>query len=256
MKSVLALTALGLAPQAFAFDAVLCSAWVQGANDPLSIHAAVIDIGDQEGELTIYGTDGSIREFKNGYFDGYRTEAGELRHHFVFDFESADQGELNLSDDGTSGTFSWKNLNVPVECTAYDYPGRYVKLAAAYDRKYRDAGSDNNDLAYASQAQPALAIDSQARLITGQEIREAMKSCVFMREGAYGEHIDAAAQNSLVKKFTKDLERLAASENSTLKYFRSDELLADADTLGEPECSLMVEVNGVGTLMLNATRMD
>jgi hypothetical protein len=258
-KSALTAAILALSPFATAqAQSFSCTSW----QTHLHIFASVIDVGDQEGKVELISSTGKENRYEAVY-KGYQTQAGESRQYFVFGFEDFNAGRaqdtlsLDLNALGTSGELELANGDKE-EVTCVPYSGKIEKAAMISSQanvRYTQLGNDNNRLGISTAPHPALKIDSKAMVISENALFKTVKECVFVTEGAYGLHITTSQQNKLSKEFLKDLS-LLKSEGQSVRYYRSAELLGDPDTLWAPTCSLIIEIDGKESVMINGIIMD
>lgn len=140
-----------------------------------------------------------------------------------------------------------------VDLGAYASPEDLLtEMAAAYEL----AGQINNyapSLKIAkSDARAVEAYDAVVLLDTQEEMRAALKECVFMTKGAYGEHITAERADELAYRFAPELQSLAESWLMTIG--KQSILAADGDLI-DSGCSLTLGV-GAHLLILDAHSFD
>lgn len=133
---------------------------------------------------------------------------------------------------------------------------RLASLARSFDELYGTSGNDNNSVAFVLKSLPARGLDPKAAVLEPEATSLALAECVFVTEGAYGAHITPEIQGQIVEQFLSAIQSLAKETAETVVFLRSEQLLADSDTLGAPDCSVLVEMGGTRTLALNARVMD
>jgi|GEM_PF-4767124 len=215
------------------------------------IFASVNDEFHKEGEVTVVSArKNDVSE--TALYSEYAAQNGEQRRRF-----SKGTFSLDINAEGTDGALTTADgRKEAVLCKAYT--GKTEKVALALEilnARYQIFGEDNNDLGIQTSEKPALNVDADAVSLQSEELPQAIRDCVLIEEGAYGAHITKNRQSRLMKGFLKDLDTLAR-QVGTLRYYRSAELLGNPDTLSAPECSLIVEINGSTSVMVNATQLD
>ncbi len=80
------------------------------------------------------------------------------------------------------------------------------EFVESYNQRYTSEGVDNNDLA-TREVRDAASYPN-AREVSGKELVAALNDCVFIQEGAYGQHMDKITQEKLALDFVQDLEAL------------------------------------------------
>ena len=76
-------------------------------------------------------------------------------------------------------------------------------------------------------------------LSSHKERVEAAKTCAFMREGAYGEHVGEATQRALAEQLVTRLEGVSSSDGSSLQFFKLEGFRHHGDII-YPNCGLAI----------------
>lgn len=140
-----------------------------------------------------------------------------------------------------------------IDIGGYDSPEDMLTTMAV---DYELAGKDNNYaaslLVKKSDERVAGKLDEIVALESANEVRAALKDCVFMTKGAYGEHISADTQDYLAERYTFELMDLATTH--MLSLGKQSFLAADGDIINSP-CSLTIG-RGDDLLILDAHSFD
>lgn len=110
---------------------------------------------------------------------------------------------------------------------------------------YAMRGEDNNYVAtfevqpgWHTSAQPTLV---RKELFSASELEGALAECVFMRSGAYGEHIEAATQSELAANLAKGLLDV---RTPTMKFFHETGISSFVGNVFEAPCTFAVVDGG------------
>jgi hypothetical protein len=234
----------------------------QKNGESVSVFAAVVDVGDEEGEMWI--ATGNKLEYVSTYYNGFTDDNGNSGADFIAIGENVHsqsdgkQSGLTLDATGTKGLFdnvvngSTSNL----ECTPSVFPARYLARAAVAAWKYEVKGEDNNSLEVGLEQKSALEFDKNALELPKESVFQSAKICSFNSTGAYGKHLSSKIQNEITAEFLKSISKLAQEDKQSIKFFQSSKVFGDSLPVLEKPCSLLVEINGKYTLHLNPLIMD
>ena len=163
----------------FAYPGYECNGF--SGESAIAVHAAPIDVGDQEGELFVFENSRLVLKTPS-YFDfDVMGNNGEYGAYFVAQTNVKNKAtkwsdfSLSIQPDGKSAVLETDHEKVAMSCVASTSLDRYFVQAANYSKFYEIAGNDNNGLFYEVIEKSALAVDPLAVELKEKAITQAMQ---------------------------------------------------------------------------------
>ncbi|MEZ4743372.1 MAG: hypothetical protein R3B45_13155 [Bdellovibrionota bacterium] len=204
----------------------------------------IVDVGDQEG-LVLMET---IGEFF-AYYD-----FSESQHRFIFGFEAFNQGlitqlhEITINHNGSKGV---ANINGEIEAltcsSTSEAETNAFKTMLDLSLKYETMGQDNN---YIELSDSLPTNGNTIHLYGKKNLVKALQKCLFIKEGAYGQHITSEQQSTLTNNF------LNAMKNIKPLGFILHKDTALVDDIVNSNCVIEIKLNKNRSLFMDAHSFD
>jgi hypothetical protein len=241
---------------------------IDSQSQPVFVLAGGIDEGDQEGELHLWNQEYPIGrefnafwEFMGEYdYEDFKDSGKVWIINDEFKNGKYSESALLIADNLSNAVLERRNEKIPMTCEASfegDRFGMFYVDVQRFAKQYEMKGNDNNFIEISSFPATELKADTTLVEIKQTQVVQELKSCAFVAEGAYGNHITKNQQNKISRDFLAQLEKRALAEKTGVKFFKSTKLVSGFGLpVSKETCSIVLSIGDFSALRFNSVAFD